>query len=674
MKLHIRGKVFYCESSFEEKDIPKQAGFWWHPANCTRDRCQACNEGLVNKWWTPFDNKAVKLIEFASDDARKALQSTDKKLKASKATNTEIDFPKPKGLNYLGYQKAGIRYALEHNHVLIGDEMGLGKTIQALGIINADDEIKTALIICPAPLRINWEREAKKWLTRSTTINAILKNTKKYRELMSKSNIVIVNYDLLKGDILKHLMSRKWDMLIVDEAHYLKNPKAARTKKVLGEPKKWGKRGAEWYIKEEAVPGLFDNVEGRSAFLTGTPICNRPKELWPIISRLDSDTWKAKSKFEKRYCAAVKTRWGWDNNGAANLEELQDRLRTSCMVRRLKQDVLKDLPAKFRQVITLDNSEVEDLIKQENKLFNAAGGFPSDIHELESFTMKFEELAAARATMAQAKIEYAVEHITECLESGIEKIVVWAHHHTLVDALYNEFESIAVKADGRSSNTAKQNAVDSFQNDSNVQLFIGGIKALGVGVTLTAASHEVFCELPYVPSDVVQAEDRCHRIGQHYPVTIQYLVFDDSLDARVAQIMANKDEIIRQALDTDTSLDIKELQRIADETKKQRKTKRKAPDFKVSGEYLIAVKGALVQLAGTCDGARQKDGQGFNRFDTKFGHELAFMPRLSDAQVVAGGNLVYKYKGQLPEDIVETIKEGNKANFAAMQARSKRKK
>lgn len=234
MLIKLQAGVFVAESTFAEKDIVKAAGFRWHGGNC-RPGCSACIAQLPLKvWWTDRAASAGRLINYATDEAKAALSGHVAKVEASKAADADIEIPAPAGLSYLGYQKAGIAYAKQRKSTLIGDEMGLGKTIQALGFINASPEIETVLVVCPASLRLNWEREARKWLVRDFKFHVV----ETADPPPADATFVIVNYDRLSGKageaVFEALMARDWGLLVADEAHYLKNPKAKRTQAVLG--------------------------------------------------------------------------------------------------------------------------------------------------------------------------------------------------------------------------------------------------------------------------------------------------------------------------------------------------------------------------------------------------------------------------------------------------------
>ena len=286
----------------------------------------------------------------------------------------------------------------------------------------------------------------------------------------------------------------------------------------------------------------------RRLFLTGTPIVNKPIELWPMIHALDPEgLGKSKMKYAFRYCGAHHNGFGWDFTGSSNLDELQEILRSKFMVRRLKKDVLKELPPKRRQVLVLEcSASIKDILEKEKKTYDDYAQFVKD-GDFES--PAFSEMSKVRQAVAIAKIPFIVEHVKEALEE-LDKVCVFVHHYEVVDALAAAFGNSAVVIDGRTSNEDRQAAVDRFQADSSCKVFVGTIRAAGVGITLTASSTVIFGELDWVPGNVSQAEDRCHRIGQIDTVFVRHLVLEGSLDERMAQIIIGKQEVIDKALDT----------------------------------------------------------------------------------------------------------------------------
>jgi SWI/SNF-related matrix-associated actin-dependent regulator 1 of chromatin subfamily A len=525
--------------SYETKDVVKAAGFRFDPAT---------------KTWYTRDAAIAARLDPARAEA--AIVEANRSLAMSRAVSATVAVPAPAGLAYLPYQLAGIDYAQARTNTLIADEMGLGKTIQAIGLINSDPSIRKVLIVCPASLKINWLRELEKWLVEPRSIEIA-------NGLWPSADIIIINYDIL-GKWRSAIDADDYDLLIVDEAHYAKNSKALRTKLLLG------------YSDRRAPQNNMAPIAAkRRVFLTGTPIVNRPKELWSLVEALDPEGMGASFMgFMKRYANAHPGEYGWDFNGASNLEELQQRLRSKFMIRRLKADVLTELPAKRRQIILLSPpdraaraaiaAELEAFERAERareqaradiERAQAAGdnaAYTAAVARLrQAQGLLFTEMSRVRHETAVRKIPQCIEHLTECLDSE-QKVVCFVHHHDVADALKEAFPTAAVVT-GQIGLVQRQAEVDRFMTDPACRLFIGGIQSAGVGLTLTVASHVVFAELDWVPGNISQAEDRCHRIGQMNSVLVQHLVFDGSIDARMAAVIIAKQAVIEAAVDTPTA-------------------------------------------------------------------------------------------------------------------------
>jgi SWI/SNF-related matrix-associated actin-dependent regulator 1 of chromatin subfamily A len=273
----------------------------------------------------------------------------------------------------------------------------------------------------------------------------------------------------------------------------------------------------------------------------------------------------------QRYTDAHHNGYGWDFNGAANLPELQQRLRGSFMVRRLKSEVLTELPPKRRQVIILPPNGASEAIAAEMEVFaryrqtidaaekaaaaaRAAGdkdGYRAAIRQLHAaHQIAFERMSKVRHDTAVAKIPHVIEHLNDCLENE-DKVIVFVHHHDIGHALQDAFPGAAVIT-GETKPALRDAEARKFQTDPNCHLFIGSIQAAGLGITLTAAQLVVFAELDWVPGNLSQAEDRPHRIGQLGSVLVQHLVFDRSVDSIMALRVIEKQEISETALDRRT--------------------------------------------------------------------------------------------------------------------------
>lgn len=577
-------------------------------------------------------------------------------------------------------------------------------TIQAAGVINADETAQKILVIPPATLRANWRRELEKWLVRPLTIDVPSNG----RLPDFSANIVIVNYDKLVGKSGKvmhdALMAQSYDVLITDECHAMKNPKSQRAIAVLGTP-------ASWDGKKPAVLGLVSRAR-RFLALTGTPILNKPVEIFPLLSTLAPTEFGNFFKFAKRYCNAQQGKYGWDFSGSSHLDELQERLRKVCMVRRLKSDVLKELPAKRRQIValTVEDGEIQKLIATERAAYDgeasetgemalAIGGddyrrtvealWASQKTDDESFDdgynlsddvpyrsrgsqdkagLDFTALAKARHQIALAKVPAVIEHLDSLIDEGVQKIVVFIWHNDVADQLREHFGSRAVAITGKTPMADRQGLVDRFQTDSGVEVFIGNIRAAGVGLTLTAASIAVFAELDWVLATVTQAEDRIHRIGQVNSVLIQHLVLDGSLDAQMAKVLIAKQDIADAALDNErAAIEIRQpvrlpRQKLPDGVRQNDSGERSYPV--VSDKERVLIHQAVRIIAGMCDGARVLDGAGFNKIDAGFGTYLANLDVLTDGQAWAGKRLARTYRRQLPSDLVAALGVGAKPEEA----------
>ena len=527
---------YRLHSSYEERAFPKAAGFRWDPVR--------------KQWWTEDRNAAAKLADAADDTCRVDLLALRDhhaaSLEASRQSTVSADdlasVPVPAGLTPYPFQVAGIRYALSRPATLIADEMGLGKTVEALAVINSDPTVTRTLVVCPAHLRLNWQREAGRWLTRPTQV--FLASAKAWPTLPARGDVIVVaHYEALTRHAAV-ARSIDWDLLIADEAHYLKSPRAQRSIAVLGTVAQ--KRG-------EVVAPI---AARRKLFLTGSPVLNRPRELFNLIRGLDPVTWANEGRFLFRYCGPETNRWGTTFNGCTNGEELQRKLRETIMVRRLKADVLTELPAKVRQVLVLPCDGTVKAVVAERKAIErvlrdrglepAGDDYVDTIRSLEGNAVAFAEISRIRHETALAKVPAVADHVRDALDSR-EKVVVFVHHRDVAVALATALAEFgAVLATGEQSIEQRQAAVDAFQTDPEVRVIVASIYGAGTGFTLTAASLVIFAELAWTPGDLSQAEDRLHRIGQTDSVLIQHLVLEGSLDERMAQtIIAKQDMILR---------------------------------------------------------------------------------------------------------------------------------
>ncbi len=402
-----------------------------------------------------------------------------------------------------------------------------GKSIQVIGLINNTD-IKKVLVICPNIMKLTWQLEIWKWLCKKLSISVI------YAQRYVESDIMIINYDILSR-FEQELSSIKWDLVVADEAHYIKSAKTARYK---------------------SFSKILKNAR-RKVFLTGTPILNKPIELWNAIQELCPKEFGSYWQFGKEFCGAKQVRIGydreneevkyaWDFSGASNLSLLQSKLRSSCMIRRLKKDVLKELPDLTRQVILLNDEEISD--EEKELLEQAKDDYQAQVESLKVNSLGFfEVLSRIRHETALKKVPKIIEFVENILENE-GKVVLFGHHKDVLGKFKEKWpDSVIITGD--TPVDKRQEAIEQFQKDPKIRLFIGSIQASGVGITLTESSTVVFAELDWVPANISQAESRLLRIGQKNAVNSYHLVVNGTIDAHLAQTIVRKQEIMDSALD-----------------------------------------------------------------------------------------------------------------------------
>jgi SWI/SNF-related matrix-associated actin-dependent regulator of chromatin subfamily A-like protein 1 len=525
---------------------------------------------------------------------------------------TKLDIYHPDEEDYLPYQYAGIEQMLKRRNVLLADDPGLGKTIQALGLINVM-KYDNVLVVCPNMVRLNWVSEANRWLSPE------MRDKYEIEQCTSSaffpSNFVIASYEGVTK--WSHSLSQvKWDLFIIDEAHWIKNRDAKRSKAVYEKLK-------------------FDPSVTKTLMLTGTPICNYPYEIAPLLHYLDDEQWPSINQIVSRY-APYGNKYGYhldelnrflregkpmasgeveehvsviksgddsfacQNCGIIMLDEeparahVKDthhnmismrslrakveriehkRLAQGLMIRRLKKDVLPELPRKRRRIVALPaEGELLELVQEENALWakeeevhkalnDALDALvPEMEHEHESSfenaidAMRqtrryfFDEIALIRHKLAKAKVPYVCEYVDNVLENK-EKLVLFFHHRDVGEAFLAHFGTRSVLVYGGMAAHEVEAAKSRFWTDDSCELFIASIKMMGVGVNLQVASNIVFAELDWVPGVITQAEDRCHRIGQEKSLLVEHLVAQDSMDSVMAKRIVTKQKSIRKALD-----------------------------------------------------------------------------------------------------------------------------
>lgn len=543
---------------------------------------------------------------------------------------------------FFPYQAAAIEYILPRKDCLLADAPGIGKTPTAVGVFNCDLKLRQVLIICPASLKEHWRREFELWKTRPVSVgiaeasydekvqDGCYKNgNPKFRKITHRdvwpgTDVVIINYEILER-FHDDIKSRVWDYIVCDECHALKTSESGRTLFVLGGSRKedvevegktitvtdpkTGEKINRPKTRKEWV--WYNAIEAnRRLFLSGTPILNRPIELWPVLHAFDpGGLGRSYKEFAYRYCDAFtdlnrgKPGVGSLNvSGASNGAELGKIMRERMMIRRLKKDVLPELPQKFRQVILLETPEIkkwvarEDEIAQQLKLYekHMLGGEPYEIEaqtgdqivhaaealglrdafedtgEFKAYAMKldyaasvlgleppyvailFEELAQVRRELGIAKLSGVVPWVKEFIHGSGEKLLLFAYHTDVIEGLMQKlsvFNPACIY--GKVPVPKRQLQVDRFQDDEDCDLGIMQIDCAGVGFTMTRAWNVAFAEEDWVPKKKDQAEDRVCRVGQTAEKVMSFsLVANGSLDARIAQSSFAKDEGINEVMDT----------------------------------------------------------------------------------------------------------------------------
>ncbi len=437
-----------------------------------------------------------------------------------KKTQTKFDpnkIPKKLWDTLFPYQKEGVQQIINvyDSRCLLADDMGLGKTRQALAFISHCLPGRI-LIICPSYLRYHWSRCLHEWL------NLEVQMVKKGSEPL-EGQACVVSYDMLHA---LQIPSGLFNIVVCDESHYVKSRKTKRTK-------------ATTPVVKSARFALL---------MTGTPALNRPIELFSQLLMLRPSYVKNYTSYATRYCNGKQTPFGFDDRGSSNSHELHWILKKGFMVRRLKRDVLTQLPPKTRHTVWLEVKsvklkEVESGFKQWKKLNNTIYKLPSgsDQQRLQIFERQKVISELMRATAA-AKCEAIVLWVLQSLHEG-RSFIFFAYHQIILNAVEEAVQKhnfTYMRIDGSTSAHKRNENVENFQNDTNIRIAILSLMAAGTGITLTRVSECVFGELYWVPGVMIQAEDRIHRISQTDNVTIKYLLGTDTLDTYVHPSLCKK--------------------------------------------------------------------------------------------------------------------------------------
>jgi SWI/SNF-related matrix-associated actin-dependent regulator 1 of chromatin subfamily A len=499
----------FAEKLMESKHLTKPPEKIW----CEKLLCES--EMAYHIWGKVFESEK----NYSMWVPKSAIIQEEKKL------NREVDYSPYDNRPPLPHQKVAIEKLLANDKFILADDMGLGKTTSAI-IASLESGAKKILIICPASLKINWQREIENYSNRKTLIV-------EGRKWGSTFDYYIINYDIVKNyhstetpeigqENNNLIINEKFDLAIVDEAHYISNTTAQRTK---------------------LINDILKNIP-KVWLLTGTPMTSKPINYYNLLRIVNSNVTLNWQGYVRRYCGGyqftVNKKKIWNTGGATNLDEL--RMRTKNLVlRRMKTDIL-DLPDKIITPIFLDlkstyyDEELEDFLR-----------ITSESKNNESLSVTINRLMKVRQIVSQEKIDYTCELIDRCLEQG-KKVIVFTNFTMSLDMLHEKYKKNSVVLDGRMSKEKRQQSVDRFQTEDKVKIFISNIVAGGVGITLTAAEVVIMNDLSFVPAHHSQAEDRAFRYGQKKNVLVYYPIFENTIEKIVYNMLQKKKNIIDQVM------------------------------------------------------------------------------------------------------------------------------
>ena len=438
-------------------------------------------------------------------------------IKDNTVKDVVIDYEKYSNRPPLPHQKEAIQKLVENKKFILADDMGLGKTTTTI-IAALEANAKKVLIICPATLKINWKREIENYSDKSIYIA-------EGKNFSTESDYVIINYDIIKNfhDPKKkeesQILLANFDLVIIDEAHYIKNGQAQRTK---------------------LINDFVKNID-RLWLLTGTPMTSRPMDYFNLLSLVDSPVSKNWMAYAVRYCSGYQFNVGgrkiWNITGASNLDELRERT-SSTILRRLKENVL-DLPDKIITPVylRLKSKEYEEVMGEYYDWYD------KNPDESKSLTVQFSKLTKIRQIIANEKVTQTIELIENIIEQD-KKVIVFCNFTESLNRIAEHFGKAAVKLDGSMSKAGRQHSVDEFQENPKVKIFVGNIKAAGVGITLTAAEAVIMNDLSFLPSDHAQSEDRAYRYGQKNNVLVYYPIFENTIEGIIYDILNKKKQVI----------------------------------------------------------------------------------------------------------------------------------
>lgn len=525
-------------------------------------------------FYTDDIQRVVPFIEHLSPELNTLLEVGAAEYRESSALKPSEGFtaPVPEGLTLFPFQLAAVERILKLDSTLLAEDAGMGKSAIMTTVANAIDA-RNVLIVCPAIAKYNWLlKEWPKWTTLTHLSIDVAEG-----DYMPTTDVVIINYDILDRHKIA-LQSRMWDFVIVDESHRLKNEEAKRTVMVLGGDYRVKKAEAELSGAEQVTRGRYRVKEipfKKRVFASATPM-DKPSNLWTMARACDPNGLGADQRhFHIRYCAAFRDMYGWNVDGADNLDELGAIMRSRFMIRHNPDDVL-DLPPLTEPVVILPpidivSSEEEQFVRDNiDSLLDLAKevGQPLSpeastedflqvvgsalIDNLKSigspkYKVLFTQFAMIRKNTGIAKVNYVAQFVDEVSQDGALPVVIFAYHRDVIDKLREKYPEAAYIMGGMPAKE-RNRQIDLFQN-GKTNVFIGNIDAAGEAVTLTRSNILVFAEMDWRATALIQARKRIHRISQDKPCTAYYLCAAQSFDYYVSKKAFRKIENIKSTLD-----------------------------------------------------------------------------------------------------------------------------
>jgi SNF2 family DNA or RNA helicase len=514
------------------KSIP---GVTWHAkTKAWRVPETSIAEAIV--WADRFGEEVPLELRQEADDIRSRHQEL---IEASRSTDAELEIP---GLEakLMPYQRAGVKYASNARRCFIADDMGLGKTLQAIAALELN-QAYPAVVVCPPTLVLNWKKEYAKWLP-TRTVECVT-NRKDFPT--GEYDVLVIGWSNIHHWVRQVSGFRSY---VFDESHYAKSPTAQRTKAAV----KMARSGKK---------------DGMVLCLTGTPITNRPAEYAPqldIIGRLDKfgGLWG----FYRRYCGAFRDRFGqWHIDGNSNLDELNDRLRGECYIRRTKDQVLTELPPVIHSRVYVEGTDsgmkeyrkaeadiVQYLVERAKEIALELGQSPKSAAVRAKMAAEASQhlvrISILRKLAAQAKMPAIKEWVQSHIDAG-QKVVIAAHHREVVDELASQFGGLKIQGGMTVEAVEEHKAIFQSKSCEEAPVIVLSIQAAKTGHTLTAAQNVLFVELPWTPADVDQTYSRCHRIGQEGSVTATYMLAGGTIDEEIYGLIDEKRAVVNAAID-----------------------------------------------------------------------------------------------------------------------------